>query len=89
MKSLNKLSLSSKITLSFKIIGFIAGNCVLYYFNSEFTIIINKIISKANKNAKMFVMLLVLFVILFILILNSLQSTQLPAMKPVISYENL
>jgi hypothetical protein len=36
-----------------------AGNCVLYYFNSEFT-------NKTNKNANIFVKLLVLFVILLI-----------------------
>jgi hypothetical protein len=62
----------------------IAGNCVLCCLNSEFT-------NKINKITKIFVFLLVLYVILLILFVNSLlkqQSTQLPAMKPVISREN-
>jgi hypothetical protein len=50
----------------------IAGNCVLYYFNSEFTNKINKITDKNNKLTKKFEFLLVLFVILLILIVNSL-----------------
>jgi hypothetical protein len=47
---------------------------------------------KTDKNTNIFVILLVSFVILLILFVNSLlkqQSTQLPAMKPVISHENL
>jgi hypothetical protein len=47
---------------SCEITGFIAGNCVLYYFNSEFT----KLINKTNKNANIFVIFLGLFVILLI-----------------------
>jgi predicted neutral ceramidase superfamily lipid hydrolase len=51
---------------------------------------INKTTYKTDKNAIIFVILLVLFVILLILFVNSLlkqQSTQLPAMKIVISHE--
>jgi hypothetical protein len=60
-------------------------------FNSEFTRKINKITNKTNKITKLFVFLSVLYVILLIFFVNSLlkqQSTQLPAMKAVISHEN-
>jgi hypothetical protein len=71
--------------------AFIAGNCVLCCFKSEFTKKIIKITYKTDKNANIFVILLVLIVILLILFVNSLlkqQSTQLPAMKASISHEN-
>jgi hypothetical protein len=55
--------------------------------NSEFTKKINKIVYKTDKNTNIFVILLVLFVILLILFVKK-QSTQLPAMKAVISHEN-
>jgi hypothetical protein len=38
-----------------------AGNCVLCYFNSEFTNKISKITYKTDKNANIFVILLVFF----------------------------
>jgi hypothetical protein len=63
---------------------------VLCCFNSEFTKKINKITYKTDKYTNIFVILLVLFVILLIFFVNSLfkqQSTQLPAMKAVISHE--
>jgi hypothetical protein len=47
-------------------------NCVLYYFNNEFTNIISKIANKTNTNANSFVILSELFVILLVLFLNSL-----------------
>jgi hypothetical protein len=59
-----------------KALGFIAGNCVLCYFNSEFT-------NKINKMTKIFAFLSVLYVVLLIFFVNSLlkqRSTQLPAM---------
>jgi hypothetical protein len=37
---------------SCEITGFTAGNCVLYYLNSEFTNIINKITNNTNKIVK-------------------------------------
>jgi sensor histidine kinase regulating citrate/malate metabolism len=52
---------------------------------------INEILYKTHKNANIFVILLVLFVVLLIWFMNSRlkqQSTQLPAMKAVISHEN-
>jgi hypothetical protein len=61
-----------------------AGNC-------EFTVKINKITNKTNKMTKIFAFLLDLHVILLIFFVNLLlkqQSTQLPAMKAVISHEN-
>jgi hypothetical protein len=57
-------------------------------FNSEFTKKINKEKHKTDKNTKFFVNLLILFVILFVNSLLKQQSTQLPAMKAVISHEN-
>jgi hypothetical protein len=74
-----------------EITAFIAGNCVLCSFNSEFTKKINKITYKTDKNANIFVILLRLFVILLIFFVNALlkqQSAQLPAVKAVISHEN-
>jgi hypothetical protein len=71
--------------------AFIAGNCVLCCFNSEFTNKINKITDKTNTITKIFVFLSVLYVILLIFFVNSLlkqQGTQLPAMKTVISHEH-
>jgi hypothetical protein len=59
----------------------IAGNCVLCCFNCHFT-------TQINKMSKIFEFLSVLYVILLIFFVNSLlkqQSTQLPAMKALIS----
>jgi hypothetical protein len=62
----------TQLNFSCEITAFIAGNCVLYYFNSELTIEKNKITDIADKNANIVVILLVLFVILLILFVNSL-----------------
>jgi hypothetical protein len=70
-----------------EITDFIAVNCVLCCFNSEFTKTIIKITYKTDKNANIFVILLVVFVIFFVKSLLKQQSTQLPAMKAVISHE--
>jgi hydrogenase maturation factor len=67
-----------------------SGNCVFFCFDSEFTNKINKITNKTNKMTKIFAFLSVLYVILLIFFVNLLlknQSTQLPAMKTVISHE--
>jgi hypothetical protein len=53
---------------------------------------INKITCKTDKNANILVILLVLFVILLILFVNLLlkqQSSQLPAIKAVISHKEI
>jgi hypothetical protein len=63
-----------------------AGNCVLYYFNSEFTKKINKITYKTDKNANIFVILLVLFVILHINIVCEFTSKIIE--HTVASYES-
>jgi hypothetical protein len=98
-KADQKLKYKHSLKFSCEITAFIAGNCVLCCFNSEFTNKIKKITYKTDKNTNIFVILLVLFVILMILFVISLlihccnsllkqQSTQLPAMKVVISHEN-
>jgi hypothetical protein len=51
--------------LSCEFNGIVAGNCVLYYFNSELT-------NKINKNARNGVNLCVLFVILLILFVDKI-----------------
>jgi hypothetical protein len=76
--------------LSCEISAFIAGNCVLCCLNSEFKKKINKITNKTNQMTKIFAFLSVLYVILLIFFVNSLlkqESTELPAMKAVISHE--
>jgi hypothetical protein len=60
------------LKISCEISAYIAGNCVLCWFNSEFTYKINKITYKTDKNTNIFVNLLVLFAILLILFVNSL-----------------
>jgi hypothetical protein len=85
-----RTSVISTRCVGFEITAFIAGNCVFCCFNSEFTKKIIKITNITDKNANIFVILSVLYVISLILFVNSLlkqQSTQLPAMKAVISYE--
>jgi hypothetical protein len=67
---------------------FITGNCMLCCFNSEFTNKYNKITNKTNKKPTIF--LSVLCVILLIFFVNYLlkqHSTQLSAIKSVISHE--
>jgi hypothetical protein len=76
---------------NYEISAFIVGNYVLCCCNSDVTKKINKITYKMDKNANNFVILLVLFVILLILFVNSLlkqESTELPAMKAVVSHKN-
>jgi hypothetical protein len=78
------LQIATQLKFSCEITVFIAGNC-------DFTKKINIITYKTDKNANIFVILLGLFVFLMILFVNSLlkqPSTQLPAMKAVISHEN-
>jgi hypothetical protein len=68
--------------------AFIAGDCVLCCFTSEFTYKVNKITYKTDKNTNIFVILLVLFVILLTLFVNSLLKQQSTAMQAVISHEH-
>jgi hypothetical protein len=55
---------------SCKITAVIAGNCVLYYFNSEFTKKINKITNKTNKMTNIFAFLSFLLIFFVNSLLN-------------------